>query len=121
MPGTSAHRLRGLQHRPGAAARDPRIRGRRTYYERLLPDLLPNSVARAGIGRDEERFGTAKSQTIRHVSRLPGMCRDRITKPLHCHCANPAFSLRPRFASSIALYRIGEPDVEAAGGTSTSS
>src|SRR5215469_8627720 len=63
-----------------------------TVHEPLLPNLLPNSVARNGTGRDKERFETAKSPTIRHVSGSPRMHRDgrtRITKPLHCHCANP--------------------------------
>jgi hypothetical protein len=37
------------------------------------------------MGRDEERFGTAKNQTISHVSGILRMRRDdrnRITKPL---------------------------------------
>jgi hypothetical protein len=35
--------------------------GQRTSQERLLPKLLPNSTARGEMGRDKERFGTAKS------------------------------------------------------------
>jgi hypothetical protein len=48
-----------------------RRRGR-TFHERLLPELLPNSVARDGTGRDGERFGTrevAVSRGLRGTSR----------------------------------------------------
>jgi|SRR6516162_9720045 len=42
--------------------------------ERLLPKLLPNSVARQGTRRDEERFGTKKansqSRRFRHSKKL---------------------------------------------------
>jgi hypothetical protein len=34
----------------------------------VLPNLLPNSVARGETERDEERFAISKFQTIRHVS-----------------------------------------------------
>jgi hypothetical protein len=33
---------------------------RGTSSERLLPNLLPNAIARNGNGQDKERFGTAK-------------------------------------------------------------
>ena len=56
-----------------------------TETELLLPNLLPNGVALAAMRRDEERFRTPKTETIRHFVGLFGMRRDgrdQISRPV---------------------------------------
>src|SRR5215472_931169 len=55
-----------------------------TTGERLLPNLLPNWIARAGMRRDEERFRTAKTQTIRQSLVWFGMRRDSRDRIRNC-------------------------------------
>jgi hypothetical protein len=72
---------------PIAGVRPERWRrlGTRTPGERLLPNLLPNSVARTGTETDKERFAGRKCQTVCDV---PGGVRtrryalDRIWRPV---------------------------------------
>jgi len=53
----------GATHRSG---QPPTDRNKGTLRERLLPDLLPNGVARVRTRWDKERFEAAKSQIICH-------------------------------------------------------
>jgi hypothetical protein len=60
-----------LRLRRGHSACDHRVRGSKNASRGLLPDLLPNSVARAGIGWDEERLGTVKKpkKSVRYTTK----------------------------------------------------
>ena len=63
-----------MEHCAGIYVSLEGARKRNGALDETLPSkLLPNSVTLAVTRRDEERFKTPKTHTIRHISGLIGM------------------------------------------------